>query len=260
MLGQLFEPALASVQHVVINSYAARQLAIRTGQASFLVPNVMHFEAPPPEPDKTAAELRTVLGVGRGEAMILQPTRIVPRKRIERAIELVRRLEMPASLVISHAGGDEGDDYADYLARYAKMLGVRVLFAAQRVSHARGMTPSGETVYSLADAYQAADLVTYPSNVEGFGNAFLEAIYYCRSIVLRAYDLFEIDIRPKGFRVLAFGEYMPESLVGATRDLLRSPDRVAEMVEHNYAIGRKYYSYAALESCLSVLLTQALGM
>jgi len=36
-----FPPILPSVHHVVINSYAARQLALRTGATSVLIPNVM---------------------------------------------------------------------------------------------------------------------------------------------------------------------------------------------------------------------------
>ena len=35
-----------------------------------------------------------------------------------------------------------------------------------------------------------ADLVTYPSTFEGFGNAFLEAIYYCRPIVVNTYSIY----------------------------------------------------------------------
>ena len=47
-----------------------------------------------------------------GEYFLHQPAWIVPRKRIERAIELAKRLDLPATLVISHASGDEGSEYA----------------------------------------------------------------------------------------------------------------------------------------------------
>ena len=43
--------------------------------------------------------------------LLLQPTRVVQRKGIEHAIELVHRLQRKAKLVISHASGDEGHDY-----------------------------------------------------------------------------------------------------------------------------------------------------
>jgi mannosylglucosylglycerate synthase len=87
-----FPPVLPSVSHVVINSVAAHQLAMRTGERSTLVPNVMDFEVPPPTPDDYTAEFRKELAIAPEEHLLLQPTRVVPRKRIETAIELARRL------------------------------------------------------------------------------------------------------------------------------------------------------------------------
>jgi glycosyltransferase involved in cell wall biosynthesis len=90
-----FPPTLKSIYHVVINSYGQQQLALRTGASSTVIPNVMDFESPPPEPDGYEADLREVLGINPDEFYLLQPTRIVPRKRIERAIGLAKRLELP---------------------------------------------------------------------------------------------------------------------------------------------------------------------
>ncbi len=39
-----FPPHMSSIHHVVINSYAAKELARRTGMRSTLVPNVMDFD------------------------------------------------------------------------------------------------------------------------------------------------------------------------------------------------------------------------
>src|SRR5262249_50320195 len=129
-LRMAFPPTLPSIRHVVINSFAARQLALRTGASSItLIPNVMDFEQPPPEADDYADDLRATLGIDGG-CFVLQPTRIVPRKRIEHAIDLVRLLDMDATLVISHSAGDEGLDYLAHLQDYAQATGVRVLFAA----------------------------------------------------------------------------------------------------------------------------------
>ena len=33
--------------------------------------------------------------------------------------------------------------------------------------------------------------MTYPSSLEGFGNAFLEAIYYRKPLVMSAYEIFK---------------------------------------------------------------------
>lgn len=192
--------------------------------------------------------------------LILQPTRIVPRKRIERAIELARRLEVKCVLVISHASGDEGHAYAEYLRDYAGLMGVRTLFASDVISYHRGQTADGHKIFSLADAYQHADLVTYPSSIEGFGNAFLGTIYYRRPIVMSAYEIFRADIRPKGFEVISFDDFITEDTVRQARRVLHNPDLVAEMADHNYELGRRYYSYRVLEQRLVALLNECLGL
>ncbi len=256
-----FPPTVPSVIHVVINSYGQQQLALRAGVSSTVIPNVMDFEHPPQQPDAHTWRLREALGVPRETYFILQPTRIVPRKRIELAIELVRRLELPAVLVISHASGDEGDAYARYLREYAELMGVPLLFAAELVGHRREVSEEGEIRrFSLADAYFNADLVTYPSRVEGFGNAFLEAIYYCRPLVLSAYEIFRIDIQPKGFRVLCFDEFLEDEVVEEARKLLERPAWVREMTAHNYAVARRYYSFKVLERSLAHLLNRCMGV
>jgi glycosyltransferase involved in cell wall biosynthesis len=254
-----FPPKLQSVTHVVINSYGQTQLALRKGASSIIIPNVMDFESPPPEPDGYADDLRTVLGISPEVSFFLQPTRVVPRKRIEKALRLSKRLEIPNVMVISHASGDEGSDYAEFLQETIDQLGVKVLFAAESFDDERGVTTDGRKVYSLADAYQAADLVTYPSSLEGFGNAFLEAIYYRRPLVMSTYEIYRIDIQPKGFKVVEFGDYVTADTVRQTHEILRNPDRTAELCQLNYEIASRHYSYANLEKLLAALLTLSVG-
>ena len=254
-----FPPALPSICHVVINSFSAHQLALRTGMGSVLIPNVMDFYTEPPEPDAYAVEIRAALGIGADEYLLLQPTRIVPRKRIERAVELTRRLGRRCALVVSHSAGDEGQTYEAFLREYADLLGVRMILASNRIQHDRGQTADGRPVFSLADAYQQANLVTYPSLVEGFGNAFLETIYYRRPIVMSSYEIFKTDIQPKGFRVIGFDDFIDDSVVQQARAVLDDVQLAAEMVNHNYELGCRYYSYRVLERRLAVLLDQCLG-
>lgn len=253
-LSSAFPPRFPFVQHVVINSIAANQLALRKGASSTLIPNVMDFDSPPPERDGFAGDLHSVLDIDPGEALLLQPTRIVPRKGIEYAVELVRRLDLPATLLISHASGDEGGTYEAYLREYAELMDARVVFAADLFDHHRRQTADGGKTYALRDAYQAADLVTYPSKVEGFGNALLEAVYYRCPIVVSRYDVFRTDIEPKGFEVVSFDGFITGEAVRQVTTLLQEPDLRAEMVDHNYDLGRQYYSYGRLEESLSRLL------
>lgn len=255
-----FPPILPFVHHVVINSYASRQLALRTGASSTLIPNVMDFETPPQPPDKYSNDLRQNLGIKTDEFLILQPTRVVPRKRIELAVELIRRLEMPCALVVSHSSGDEGTDYKNYLSEYSRMMEVRLIFAGDRINHIRGTTSENDKIYSLRDIYQHADLVTFPSTVEGFGNAFLESIYYNRPIVISTYEIFRSDIQPKGFQVIGFGNFITGETVRKTKDILKNRDLSQTICQHNYELGRRHFSYTVLKNRLRVLIDEALGL
>jgi mannosylglucosylglycerate synthase len=260
-LNMAFPPHLPSIRHVVINSSGANQLSLRTGISSMLIPNVMDFDRPPPPPpDDYAATLRADLGVAPDESLVLQPTRVVQRKGIEHAIELLSRLDLPARLVISHASGDEGDSYEQRVRNYAELLAVPTRFVAHIISEQRGVTPDGRKIYTLADVYHHADLVTYPSTIEGFGNAFLEAIYFRRPIVVNNYSIFAIDIKPKGFRVIEFDGNITERTVRQTAEVLQNPELAADMVDHNYELARRYYSYRVLARHLEILLDEFFGV
>jgi len=252
-------PALPSIQHVVINTHASHQMARRTGVSSTIVPNVMNYEKSPPKVDEYSADLREAIGLEPDEFFILQPTRIVQRKGIEHAIELVSRLGLKARLVISHASGDDGYEYEKRVQEYANLLGVRAIFSSKRFDEKRRITKDGQKVYSLWDAYPHADLVTYPSELEGFGNAFLEALYFKKPIVVNSYAIYETDIKPMGFKVINFNEYITDETVEAAREILLNPQIAKEMCEYNYKLALKHYSYKVLRNHLRILLNNAFG-
>jgi mannosylglucosylglycerate synthase len=258
-LAAAFPPTLPSIHHVVINSVQAHQLASRTGLAGMVIPNVMDFDTPPQPLDDYARSARVDLGLAPDQYLILQPTRIIQRKGIEHAIELTRRLGLPAELVISHAAGDEGTDYEKRVREFAALLNVKVNFEAAIVGAERGFTPQGQKIYTLGDVYPHADLVTYPSAIEGFGNAFLEAIYYKRPLVVNNYSIYESDIKPKGFRVIEFDGFISEKTLEDTRHILTHPEQACQHCEHNYELARRYYSYTMLERRLGLLLSDCFG-
>lgn len=253
-LSMAFPPTLHAIQHVTINSSARHQLARRKGLVSAIIPNVMHFEKPAPGIDDYNADLRKTLGISEDQLLVLQPTRVVQRKGIEHAIELLSRLNKDAVLVISHASGDEGYEYEQRLRDYAKMMHVPTIFASERFDEKRRILSDGRKVYSLWDAYPHADLVTYPSLIEGFGNAFLEAVYFRKPIVVNNYTIYNIDIRTKGFKVIEFDDYITEETVMTTRRIINDPDEVHRMTDHNYGLALKYFSYKVLKSKLGELI------
>jgi len=258
-LSKAFPPHMPTIQHAVINSSQDAQLSLRTGISATVIPNVMDFKNAPVPENGYADDLREEMGVPDGNAMILQPTRIIPRKGIEHAMELVNRLGVPATLVISHASGDEGDAYAVRLREYSDMLNVHTVFCGDRSGEERGTTPDGRKVYTLADLYHAADLVTYPSTIEGFGNAFLEAIYYRKPILVNNYSIFETDIKPKGFRTIEMEEYLQSGSLAMAREVMNNASLREEMAEINYVLATKFFSYEVLEQKLGTLLMNCFG-
>ena len=258
-LDMSFPPRLPGIRHVVINSPAAAQLSYRRGISAQLIPNVMDFDNPPPPPDEYALSVRSDLQIGPSEFLFLQPTRIVRRKGIEHAIELVRRLPLPARLVISHASGDEGDAYEKHLRSFSKLLGTSTIFVADIISDRRGRTPDGRKIYSLWDVYPFADVVTYPSLLEGFGNAFLESVYFRRPVVVNDYTIYSIDIKPKGFRAIELDGFITDEAVAAVEQILKKPGLAMEMTDHNYQLAKRFYSFAFLEHQLQGLLQSLTG-
>jgi glycosyltransferase involved in cell wall biosynthesis len=257
-LHMAFPPVLPSIWHVVINSYADRELSFRTGISSTVIPNVLDFETSFPSPDEYASDVRENFGISNDELLILQPTRVVPRKGIEHAIELTKRLEMNAKLVISHATGDEGFEYEQRLRDYSKMLGVNTLFISGRIDEERKINSKREKVYTIWDVYPHADLVTYPSTYEGFGNAFLEAIYSRKPIVVNKYVIYTLDIEPKGFNVITLDGYVTQEAVRKTREILTDTEKKEKMVKHNYRLAKRYFSLSVLRRKLKNLIREIL--
>ncbi len=258
-LAAAFPPNLPSIRHVVINSIQSQQIASRYGVSARVIPNVMDFDSPPPPPDEYTRTVRADFGIGDGEYFFLQPTRVIQRKGIEHAIELMRRLDLPAKLIISHASGDEGSDYEHRVHEYAHLLDVSVRFESDQVQDRRGTTKDGQKIYTLGDVYPHADLVTYPSNIEGFGNAFLEAVYYKRLILVNNYSIYEVDIKPKGFHTLWFDGFISTSTLTATRHALKHPEQSQEWAETNYQLAKRYFSYTVLERRLESIVADCMG-
>ena len=250
-LDMSFPPRLPNVVHTVINQAAREQLALRKGVSAVLVPNVFKFEDEPQAHDQWAADVRREIGLAEDDIFILQPTRIVPRKGIEHAIKLVSMLDDPrAKLVVSHDAGDEGYEYQHMLERLAEDEGVDLRIVAKRVGERRQLDSEGRKVYTLWDIYPHADLVTYPSIYEGFGNALLEAFYFRKPVVINRYSIFVQDIEPKGFRAIAMDGYVTKETVDSVRRLLADDSAREEMVETNYKLARRYFGYGALRNAL----------
>jgi glycosyltransferase involved in cell wall biosynthesis len=255
LLDTTFPAKLPSIQHVTINSIAQQRLKARRGIDSAVIPNVLDFSTAPPKIDDFSRDLRKVIGVEPGQPMILQPTRVIPRKGIELAIELVHRLEMPnPSLYIIHNTSDEGLSYLHWLKRESSLLGVELKILEDHFSSSRGRK-NGHKIYSLWDAYPHADFITYPSEYEGFGNALLEAVYFSLPILVNRYPVYNADIKPLGFEFTELDGFLNQQAVDQVKAVLADPGSYYKTAAKNFEIAQEYFSLEVLEKKLRNLMT-----
>jgi glycosyltransferase involved in cell wall biosynthesis len=255
-----FPPNLPNMKHVVINSAAQEELALRTGISSTIIPNVLNFENPPAINEERARKWRADIGLDDDDILILNPTRIIDRKGIEHAIELVKELkDSRYKLVISHEARDEGFKYAEWITNNAREQGVDLRLFKAQIGDPLNSNANHQTGFSLWDIYPYADFITYPSLYEGFGNALLEAIYFKKPILINRYSTFIRDIEPKGFNLVVMDRFLTREIVQKVKGILESPERKEKMVNLNYKIASRHYSYIELRKYLRGLMVSFFG-
>jgi len=254
MLWQTFPPNLPSIKHVVINSLAQRDLKTFRSLEAVIVPNVFDYDTPAPGIDDYNQDFRQAMGFSPYDMLFLQPTRVIARKGIDLAFELLRRLREPrARLMISHQAGDEGMAYYRQLLHRSQVSNVDVHYLASFIEEKR-VVRNGRKSYTLWDVYPHANFVTYPTLYEGFGNALLEAIYFRKPVLINRYSVYAADIAPLGFDFVEVEGWITDEAVSEVRRLLDDPDRRLAAVDKNYELARRHFSYDAVSVALEQLL------
>jgi glycosyltransferase involved in cell wall biosynthesis len=291
LVDKYLPPRHRRLRHAVINSRAKASLAERKGLQATVVPNVFDFNCPAWEKDDYNQDFRARIGLREEDVMILQATRITPRKGIELAVDFCRALDSPerrarlqerglydgrafgetSRIVLVLAGYSRDDLTGTYLERLKKKIEreqIDALFIEDLIE-GRRQTRAGEKIYGLWDSYVFSDFVTYPSLDEGFGNQFLEALCARLPLLVFEYEVYRDDIKDKGFRVISLGSavdgyddlglaQVPPATIqmAADRavDLLTNGPLRREIVEHNYQVAREHYSLETLRGYLSELI------
>jgi glycosyltransferase involved in cell wall biosynthesis len=243
LLETYFPPRLPEIRHLVINTQAQRDLAKR-GLQSVLLPNIFDFDLTPPGVDAYNQDLRSALGLAESDLFFLQPTRVIPRKGIELAIELVHRLaDLPIKLIITHHAEYDSLDYLAGLHAQAERLQVDLRYVPERFQPQRQAAEGAQKIYSLWDAYVYADFVTYPSLYEGFGNALIETLFFRKPFLVNRYSVYRDDIEPTGLQAVTIDSQITDQTVAQVRELLTNPQSVAAMARHNAEVATAHFSY-----------------
>jgi glycosyltransferase involved in cell wall biosynthesis len=224
----------------------------------------MDFDVPYGIRNQHNKNINNVLGYKEDDILLFQITRVVRRKGIETAIDLVHRLDdKKVKLVITgNYADDEGSKYYNELVNqiHDLKLGERVRFAYHCFNNKGTMGSTDDCGYSLSDAYARARACTYFSTYEGFGNAFVEAVLARRPIFVNNYEpVYWPDIGSKGFRaVMLEDSTITEEALEEMKQVIYNDEINEEVAEHNFMLGKKYFSFHTLRDKLSELIEKAL--
>jgi len=288
ILEEYYPPKHDLISHVVINSIVQKELKVRRSLNSIIIPNVFNFDEKLWEVDNYNKDFREKLGIKDNDILILQATRVTNRKAIELVIDVVGEIQKEENrkileeaklyngqsfkgnsrIVLVLAGMIEtADDYVERLKTRAKESNVELLFVNNLVEHSR-CVKNNNKIYSLWDTYVFADIITYPSIQEGWGNQFLEGLFAKKPILVFEYDVYKEDIKEEGFKVISLGDKYELDKYGLAKVGKRVIKRAAgecikllidkgyreKMVEENFQLGREFLSYKSLEEKLKRII------
>lgn len=259
IISETFPLQIQHAKHVVINSYSKRELKKRYGINAMMIPNVMNFDEPYGVKDDYNKTLLPSIGFNNSHIPLFQITRIVKRKGIETALELLHLLDdKKIKLVITGSASDDNRKgyYKELIEIIDKQkLQDRVVFAHHRILNTRGKTLKGEKIFSLSDAYANATACTYFSQYEGFGNAFIEAILSRTPIFVNNYKpVYWEDIGSKGFKTVTIEDnVLTDKAVSEIDKIIHNKKLQKDIAEHNFNLGKLLFSFDVLREKLDYM-------
>lgn len=258
MMHECFPPHKGkNIKHVVINSFNRNNLKKKFNINATYVPNVMDFNQQFAQKDRYNSDMLKKLGVKKGDIVLSQVTRVVERKGIETAIELVDKLKIPnLKLLITGYTADDLEGYTKKLKKMvkSKKLEKQILFVGDQIDHKR-KTVHGRKIYSLSDVYAYSEACTYFSTYEGFGNAFVEAVLAKTPIFVNNYKpVYWPDIGSLGFKTVQIeNSKLTNEAVEEARKIIADKKLADRIAQHNFRLGKKYFSYEVLAKKLKKL-------
>jgi glycosyltransferase involved in cell wall biosynthesis len=206
--------------------------------------------------------------------ILLQHTRIVPRKKIELAIDLSFELEKRFRqdgckkcivLLISGHSGDEQAKYKEFLTDYFLMKkettqesDVFLIFGENHILSHRDIIVDKKyynffEIPSVISAY--GGIGTYFSEVEGFGNNLLEMLAAGLPVVINKYRVYKTDLEPLGFELPSVEDnILDQALVENTYKLATDISYRNQLVSHNLAILSEKLGHRIIAEMLAPLI------
>ncbi len=188
--------------------------------------------------------------------ILLQHTRVVPRKNIELAIDFAFELEQRftkdnkkrcIAILVSGHSGDEQVDYKNYLKEYyaeqCKKFpnsSVVFIFGENSILSHRDIIVDKKfyrfkDIPSIVAAY--GGIGTYFSEVEGYGNNLLEMMSMGLPVVINKYDIYRTDIEHLGFELPSIeNKKLTNNIIEQAYTLLTNYTERNRVIEHNLQV------------------------
>ena len=271
-----------NITYISINSLAQKELKRRRNIDSIIMGDILDFNEPAWQVDEYNKGFLSEIGAKENDLIILQATRIVKRKGIGLAVDVVEELTKrkselvgkklyngktiteDSSIVLVLPGYTELVDkkYRAKLEQKISKTNIKALFINDLVGAVR--KTNSHKKYSLWDCYAHADIVTYPSLFEGWGNQFIEAIFAKKPIILFEYPVFKADIKKEDYSYISLGDKTSgtddNGLVQVDKSTMQKVCKEAintllskatpSELEKNFAIGKRYHHTTVLVELL----------
>jgi mannosylglucosylglycerate synthase len=210
--------------HVCINELSRRQLSERGLESATVYNGVL------PVSPGSRERARRYLGLAPERILLVQPTRAIARKNVPAGLRLAEAIGAAYWLT-----GPAEDGYGSELRRV-------LAAAACEVHHG---IPGG---LDIADAYEAADAVVFPSTWEGFGLPLIEAAQYRKPVAVGRFPIVD--------ELAAFGfHWFPSDDPGPLLAFFEDPE--PWLLEHNHELAERHFSVAALAAHLAIVMDDA---
>ena len=77
--------------------------------------------------------------------------------------------------------------------------------------------------------------------------------------MINRYPIFVKDIEPKGFDLVVMDGFLSKKTIQKVRKILESREQREKMVNYNYKVASRHYSYSMLRSKFSAIMNDFLG-
>ncbi|MCD6397117.1 MAG: glycosyltransferase, partial [Spirochaetaceae bacterium] len=239
-------PVLPSLKHAVISSRAAKLLLRKSEINAAVMPDTLDFSMPPWIKDDFNKDFLKTFNLSENDILILQATRIVKRKGIELILPILEKLNDTNYLsqlvgkkifngktitenskfvfIIAGYAEQEAESYFQSIISYLHKKKIPFRNIQHQISAERENNGNLKK-FSIFDTYAYADLVSYPSLYEGWGNQFIEAVFARKPVIAFEYPVFITDIKPKGYEVISLGS---KTSFDTKTELLKLPDIIID--------------------------------